>query len=293
MLSFLEYNTYRGKRMLLKNKRAAILDWERKIKQGNVPKSVTKYMKCYWTCYVLAKYGVLNKNIYKFDPIALEKKLASEIPLDWRLLVLSSTDTEDVPLSDLSYWSYWSKEQIKIGTKWYGRGTVLLKCPEFVMVLHIDNGSITSIQIETDHSGLFSVTTCWYLSAFFNFSGLSYSLTPSEHGVPGSKYLGYNFNNNTYGFGPSRAFDSIFYNITESEALLPRFTFENLKRTMTGRIFTYYDPHSDNSYKIEFFLPSDTPITMEISEYLDKDKLQSELKTDPSLVDFLKSLSVI
>jgi hypothetical protein len=292
MLSFLEYNTYRGKRMLLKNKRAAILDWERKIKQGNVPKSVTKYMKCYWTCYVLAKYGVLNKNIYKFDPIALEKKLASEIPLDWRLLVLSSTDTEDVPLSDLSYWSYWSKEQIKIGTKWYGRGTVLLKCPEFVMVLHIDNGSITSIQIETDHSGLFSVTTCWYLSAFFNFSGLSYSLTPSEHGVPGSKYLGYNFNNNTYGFGPSRAFDSIFYNITESEALLPRFTFENLKRTMTGRIFTYYDPHSDNSYKIEFFLPSDTPITMEISEYLDKDKLQSELKTDPSLVDFLKSLSV-
>jgi hypothetical protein len=292
MLSFLEYNTYRGKRMLLKNKKAAILDWERKIKQGNVPKSVTKYMKCYWTCYVLAKYGVLDKDIYKQDPVKLEKQLANEVPLDWKLLVLSSTDTEGVPLADLSYWSHWSKEQIKVGTKWYGRGTVILKCPEFVMILHIDNGSITNIQIETDHSGLFSVTTCWYLSAFFNFSGLSYSLTPSEHGIPGTKYLGYNFNNNTYGFGNAKSFDSIFYNINESDALLPRFTFENLSRSMTGRTFTYYDKVNDNSYKIEFFLPSDTPITMEISDYLDRDKLRSELKKDHDLVDFLKKLSV-
>jgi hypothetical protein len=292
MLTFIEYNTIKSKRIILKNKKAAILDWERRIKQGNVPQSVTDYMKCYWTCYVLQNYGVIDKDIFSVNPKQKELELAGKIPQEWRLLVLSSTDTESIPLADLSYWSYWSKEQIKIGNKWYGKGSVIVKCPEAVFKMEIDNGTISNILIETDHKGVFSMTTCWYLSAFFNFTGLVYSMTPSEHGLPGTMYLGYTFHNNSYGFGFASSFDSIFYYTKEQEALLPSFTFDVLKRKLVGKIFTYFDPVRDNEYKVEFFLPSSTPVTMEVSEYLDKKKLQQQMKSDSSITEFVKQLSV-
>jgi hypothetical protein len=292
MLSFIEYNTIKSKRIVLKNKKAAVLDWERRIKQGNVPQSVTNYMKCYWTCYVLNNYGVLDKDIFSVNPVDKERELASAIPQEWRLLVLSSTDTESIPLSDLSYWSYWSKEQIKIGNKWYGQGIVIVKCPEAIFRMEVDNGSIGTISVETNHKGDFSMTTCWYLSAFFNFTGLVYSMTPAEHGLPGTLYLGYHFYNNTYGFGLASSFDSIFYYTRESESLLPPFAFDTLKRKLVGNIFTYYDPSREDEYKVEFFLPSSTPITMEISDYLDRQKLKEQMKVDSSITEFVKKLSV-
>lgn len=161
MLNFLEYNTHKFKRMILKNKNAVALDWERKIKQGNIPKVVTDYMKCYWACYILNKHQVLDEDIYHFDMKKYEQELASKIPTEWKLLVLSATDTEGFLLTDLSYWSYWSKEQIKIGNKWYGKGEIIMKFPEAILKIQVDNGVISKLFVETDYKGVFSVTTCW------------------------------------------------------------------------------------------------------------------------------------
>jgi len=292
MLSYIEYNTYRSKRVVLRNKKAAVLDWERRIKQGNVPQSVTDYMKCYWTCHVLSKYGVLDKDIFVTSPREKEANLANQIPQEWKLLALSTTDTEGIPLADLSYWSYWPKEQVKIGNRWYGQGAVLVKCPEVILKLEVENGSIGNIFVETNHKGLFSMTTCWYLSAFFNFTGLNYSLTPSEHGLPGVLYLGYNYNNNGYGIGYASSFDSIFYQTKMHESLLPSFTFETLERELVGNNFTYYDKTRDCSYKVEFFLPNNNPLVMDVSNYLDKEKMKIAMRTDKVIQEFVKKLSV-
>jgi len=291
VLSMIEYNSIKKLQVILKNKKASIVDWEKKIIQGKVPGSVRDYIKCYWVCNIISEYEVDDLDIYTKHPFEKEKELVNEMPMEWKVILLNSVESEGVELAYVNFWSYWDREQVKIMGKWYGNGSCFISLPELFMKISVSNGIVQNLTIETDYSGDLPSSTSWYLNSFFRNSGIYTEFANSEFGSIDQLYLGFKYKEGIFGIGRAKSFDIILMQTKFSNNLRPSFLYRKMNREKKYNAFIYRDTDG-KEYKINFFVPVDEKFVVDLSEYIDTNKIPLLINDSPKLLNFVQSMSI-
>jgi hypothetical protein len=288
VVNLIKYNSYAHRKMNIVHHRATEIDWGRKSIMGKMPQSASDYLRNYWMCRLLVEYKIDQLDVFNVNPVEREKVLVESLSLDWKIILLSSLESEEIPLADLSYWCYWEKEQVRIGYKWFGHGVCILKTPEAVLRLVLDNGVLTKLDIESDYHGYFSNSTSWFLHNYLNFSGIHVDLILSDFCDPDDYYLGYSQSTQTYGYHRPNQFDYVVSRQSKAPLLLPGFTKVCLPRKRVGSHFLYGE---DSQYYIDFFVPTSEPSQVSFKGVFDIEKIKAN-KANPDLRKFLHDLSI-
>nr|UUW20960.1 MAG: RNA-dependent RNA polymerase [Sanya bunya-like virus 13] len=288
-LGYLEYCSYSHTHMITKNTHANEMDWSRRMLSGKLPRSAEDYMKSYWTCKILNDYDLLDKDIFTHDIRAKERALADQLPQEWKLVLLTSLSEESTPLCQINYWTYWEREQIKLGRRWVGAGICVVKTPEAVFRVKVSSGAVIGLEIETNHSGFFSSPTSWYLNNVFKYSGLTAEFTDTSYVDKDKYYFGYLEKDHSFGYGRARMFDFVVGSVTESNELIPKEFYTEMKRERVGAHYKYKS--GEASFYIDFFVPMEDPVTISFKNLLDTEKMK-DFAADEGLIRFLQKMSV-
>lgn len=288
-LGYLEYCSYSHTHMITKNTHANEMDWSRRMLSGKLPRSAEDYMKSYWTCKILNDYDLLDKDIFTHDVKAKERALADQLPQEWKLVLLTSLSEESTPLCQINYWTYWEREQIKLGRRWVGAGICVVKTPEAIFRVKVSSGAVIGLEIETNHSGFFSSPTSWYLNNVFKYSGLTAEFTDTSYVDKDKYYFGYLEKDHSFGYGRARMFDFVVGSVTESNELIPKEFYTEMKRERVGAHYKYKS--GEASFYIDFFVPMEDPVTISFKNLLDTEKMK-DFAADEGLIRFLQKMSV-
>jgi len=287
-LKYLESNTFPHVRLMVKNTTASAIDWNKKLISGKVPKGAREYMQHWWTCKTLSEYNILDKDIYIEDPIFKERTLASQLPDEWKLILLTSTSWESLPLSEVNHWCYWEKEQLRMGSTWVGHGACVVKLPEAVIRLEMAGGVCNRIQVYSEHIGFFSQSSSWYLHNVLRHNSVNSQYLDSALGSPNSMYLGMDTISTNYGIGRSGNFDVIL----EVEWLdIEPFPIDFKKVLPFKRKYGHYTFFGENNYYIDFFVPTEDPSRVSFRGLFDMEKLKSYTE-DSDVLGFIKKISI-
>jgi hypothetical protein len=271
------------------SKAASILDWEMKLAAGRVPDVAKEYIKIWWTCSVLADYKILDVDLYNVPPRQLEKECADRLPNEWKMILLTSLEQQSFPLSDINHWIYWEKPQLRLGTQWVGSGSCIVKVPEGSIRVTMAGGSCISVQIFTDHTGMFSQSSSWYLHNVLVNSAVNAQFFDPILASPNRMYLGVNNNSSMYGYGRANNFDMVLDVIILDEAPYPLEFKTKLAYKKQKNHFEYLG--QSKSYYIDFFVPVDNPVQISFKGFFDMQKIR-ENASDPYLTAFIKDLAV-
>jgi hypothetical protein len=278
----LVYNSFKWKRILIRARNTTVVDWSRRMIGGKMPESVTNFLKVYWFEDLCRRYGVSHFDI--FLPYQKLEELKAAVPDEWKAVLNAEMEPHKC-LVDMPYWVCWTKEQVKLGKNWYGSGECYMSVPEALFEFKVLNGRISSIRMQSQHSGPFSIATNWYLNVFFFYSGLTSDVVPSEFGDPSSLYLGQDSNGN-YRIGRPNLFAQVYIDSTVAMNVLPGFARQELPYTKRGATVIYHGRGRD--YKVNFFIPLDQPVVLDLAAYIDKEKLKHILPNEPKLNDFVQ-----
>nr|UUW20939.1 MAG: RNA-dependent RNA polymerase [Sanya bunya-like virus 2] len=276
------YNSFKWKRILIRAKNTSAIDWSRRMVSGKMPQSITDFLQLYWFEKVCEKYDVRRFDIFK-DYDSLEV-LRARIPDEWKPVINAELDPSKY-LIDMPYWCCWTKEQVKLGKNWYGSGECFISLPEVMLKLTIVSGRIRNIEMETDHFGPLSTASNWYLNVFFYYSGLTADIAPRDFGDPSSMYLGQD-DNGTFKIGRPGVFSQIYLDSKIGVSLSPAFARRQLNYKQNGSQVVYYDGLRE--YKVNFFIPLDQPVLLDLAQYIDTEKLRALLTTEPDLNSFVQ-----
>jgi hypothetical protein len=288
VMQLLKHNSYTHTKLTIKSHQAAEIDWKKRSLVGSMPQAALDYVKNYWVCRMITEYGISDLDIYFINPLEREKSLVEELSTEWKLILLSSLESESKPLDQLSYWCHWEHEQIQLGTRWYGHGVCVLKTPEANLRLTCDNGVLTKMEVQSDHIGFFSNSTSWFLHNYFNFSGMNTDEVLSSLVEPDQYYLGYSAESHTYGYHRPQMFDYVILNQVKVENVLPGFTHVHVPRKRIGNHYMYgydYDKY------VDFFIPTSEPAKVGFAGIFDMDKLRAN-KDNANLRKFLFEVSI-
>jgi hypothetical protein len=288
MLSYIEHCTYAHSHVTLKNKAAREIDWSRKLLGGKLPKIATDYMKSYWMCKTLSDFDILDLDIYTYPVLEQEKSLAEKLPFEWKMLLVSNMSS-DTALADVSYWTYWEKLQIRLGQRWVGTGKCIIKIPEATLTVKVSSGAVSSIQIDTQHMGYFSTPSSWYLNNILKFSGINANFTDPSYVSPHTLHLGYSMKDKCFGWGRSRLFDLVVENVAEGKQLIPSEFYFPMRREKVRNHYIYHS--NENQFYIDFFVPTEDPVSVSFKGLLDPHKLKAHSQ-DERILRFIQKLSI-
>jgi len=288
MLSYIEHCTYAHSHLMLKNKAAREIDWSRKLLGGKLPKIAKDYMKSYWMCRTLSEFNILELDIYTYSVREQEKLLADKLPFEWKMLLASSMSAESA-LVDVNYWTYWEKLQVRLGHRWVGTGKCIIKIPEATLVVKVSSGSVTGIQLETQHMGYFSTPSSWYLNNILKFSGINASFIDPNYVSPHGMHLGYSMKDRCFGWGRPRLFDLVVETVTEDRQLIPSEFYHPMGRKKVRNHYIYSD--GDRQFYIDFFVPTEDPVSVSFKGLLDPSKLKA-FSQDERVLKFIQKLSI-
>jgi hypothetical protein len=292
VIKLLENNSFKHKKLIIKNKSAQRMDWDKKIIHGHVPASVVEFMSLNWTCNILEKYNLKQySNIYLQDPWEIKNLMVKDLSEDWRPIVQNTAIDENMPLVNTTFWSHWSKEQTKIANSWFGSGKCLLSLPEIFLEVTLTNGAVDDLKFETNHTGAFSLASSWYLNTFFRFSGVNAEMIDAAFANPNQIYLCYNSKDAVFGVGHAKGYDMIFSQSNKKYDLIPSFCYKELKREKKGNNFVYFDSELSLSYKISFFVPMDEPATVDFQRFLNMDQVK-QMSENKDIKKFIESMSL-
>lgn len=266
------YNSIKWKKLMIRARQSAVVDWNCKVVQGKLPHTVQDFLECNWMINLCAKYDVLQEDIFKEDLPLLLKSLKKSIPDEWKSIVNSQIQ-ENKSLLNTPYWSCWTKRQVKLGNSWYGSGECFINLPEMFIQLLVTHGEITSIRIETDYIGPLSTASSWYLNIFFHYSGIHTEVVPNDFGDPTKIYLGYSSAEGIFSTGRSKTTDLIYLSSEFSKGIIPSFCFNediNFVRTKNSVSFVL----KEREIKVDFYIPLDQPLILDLKKYIDKEKLR-------------------
>lgn len=273
----LSYNSSKWKRYQIVSLRAASVDWSMKVMSGSIPGKVREYLECYWMLSIAEKNQVLEDDIFKLDLKSQCDELRNAIPRDWKPILAAELDPSSC-LADMPYWCCWTQEQMRLGPKWYGAGECYLSLPELEYVrFEVTSGRVNKILLKGASTGQLSVASSWYLGVFLNNSNLFYDQTPSEFGDPSSIYLGYHSSTGLYGIGRPSAFDFIYIDSCVDEQTTPAFIYKEMRITAVKNGAIY---HGEQDYKVNFFLPIEQPLTVDLKAYVDPKKVKSQMEKE-------------
>jgi hypothetical protein len=292
VIYLLSTNSYKHLIIEIRNKAAQVLDWNKKIIQGKIPNNVKSYIDLYWMCDILEEFKMFNYEIFDKNPRDDLQFLKKSISEDWLPIVNSSTPNPDLTLSELNFWTYWSKEQIKIAGRWYGSGICVINLPEIVCSLKVVNGVIEELDFESEKTGELSLASSWYLNVFFRFSGLHIEMVSSDFADPTKIYLGYKNKDSVFGIGRGKGFDSIILCSNKNYNLLPGFTFKELIPKKQNRNYIYHDPENMQDYKLSFFFPTTEPAKIDFKPYLNKDAIQKLCLKNNDIKIFVQKMAI-
>jgi hypothetical protein len=288
-LTYLETNSMAHTRLRLKNTAAASVDWRKKLTAGKIPQVAKDYVQLWWTCTLLSDNGILDKDLYIQDMRALEKQAADLLPEEWKLILLTSVEQRNSPLSDINHWIYWEKEQLKMGTMWVGSGACVVKLPEATVRLEMSGGTCKLIQIFTNHSGFFSQSSSWYLHNVLNNSAVSAQYFDPVLANPNTKYLGISSNSSMYGIGRANAYSLVIEVQWVDREPFPSEFYQTLPYDKKRNHFSYKGKLRD--YYIDFFVPVEDPIKITLRGVFDLEKVRQHAN-DPIVVDFVKKVAI-
>jgi hypothetical protein len=278
----LVYNSFKWKRILIRAKNTTSVDWSRRMVSGKMPKSITDFLQLYWFEKICQRYNVRRYDIFK-DYKTLEQ-LREEIPDEWKPVINAELDPKKY-LIDMPYWCCWTKEQVRLGRHWFGSGECYMSLPEAMIKFSIISGRISRISIESDHFGPLSTASNWYLNVFFYYSGLTADVAPKDFGDPSSFYLGQD-SDGVFKIGRPNTFSQIYLDSALEKSISPSFTKKQLNYRQNGSQVTYFD--GIHEYKVNFFIPLDQPVVLDLSVYIDTEKLKHLLPTEPDLNSFVQ-----
>jgi hypothetical protein len=288
-VSALCYNSLKWKRIMIRARSAAVIDWNRKLMQTVLPRSVTSYLECYWFSDLIHKYGVEEKDIYKEDFQLHYQGIKNSVPEEWRPILNAEVKPSNV-LSEMPYWCCWTQEQVKLGRKWYGSGECFISVPEAMFRIDISGGNINKICAEVSNFGVFSAATSWYLSIFFSYSNLTVERIPGAFAPQNTRVLGFNTQTQTFGIGWGKNFDWFFDKLCFQENVTPLFSTRELQYVQNGNKIIYKD--KDMSYKVYFFIPLEQPTIVDVAKFLDKTKCkEAVLKGDDQILIFINEVA--
>jgi hypothetical protein len=279
----LMYNSIKWKRIPIRAKNTTIIDWNRRVVNGKLPDAVTEYLQKYWFDSLCHRYEVTDFDIFQSECKTLEQ-LRLEIPDEWKPIINSELNPSKY-LIDMPYWCCWTKEQVKLGHNWYGSGECYISIPEVMIKLNIISGAIKSIEFEGDHSGPLSTASSWYLNVFFYYSGLQADLVPREFGDPSKIYLGQD-TDGRFKIGRPNTCSMVYFDSSLEKNVIPSFSVKPINYTKKGATVIYHDTTVD--YKVNFFIPLDQPVVLDISKFLNKEKLRKQLPREPKLNNFVQ-----
>jgi hypothetical protein len=284
----LSYNSSKWKRYMIVSLKAASVDWSMKIMSGSIPSTVKDYLECYWMIQVAEKNDVSGEDIFKVDMNELSNKLRSLIPRDWKP-ILSAELAHSNCLADMPYWCCWTQEQVRLGPKWYGFGECFISLPELEYIrFSVTSGRVNHIGLKGFSTGQFSVASSWYIGVFLNNSGLFYDCVPSEFGDPSSIYLGYHSSTGIYGIGRPGTFDFIYMDSAADEESTPAFIYKEMRTTPTRNGALY---HGDIDYKVNFFIPIEQPLVIDLKKYVDAEKIKKQMNNS-QVRSFVRNVAV-
>jgi hypothetical protein len=289
VLNYMCHSSRAHMKLIVKNKSAHEYDWTRKITAGKMPQSAVSYMKSYWLCKILQDYNILDMDLYYEDPKEKERQLAKELPEEWKMILTSTVQSKETPLAHHNHWIYWEKEQIKLGTRWVGEGSCIVKVPEAISKIHIANGTVVRIDLSTSHTGFFTASSSWYLNNILKYTGINASFSDPSYQPPNSMCLGYVFKEKLYGFGRPRMFDFIVDNVRLSDDPTPSDFFDQMSFKMERNHYRYFG--RDTSYYIDFFVPTEDPVTVSFKGIFDLEKVRMNAE-NLDLRRFIKKASV-
>nr|WAK73574.1 RNA-dependent RNA polymerase [Phytophthora palustris bunya-like virus 9-1] len=266
------------------------VDWRRRVVNGRVPESVMKTLEVTNVIEMAKKFGVEDRDIFKCDLNTRLEQSKNEIPTSWRPLLHATLSEHKIPLIEEQYWIYWIKDQVKNGRNWYGKGEIILGLPEVKMKVMVNNGTITEIITEGEVTCFFSATTNWFLTNFFNMSGMRLPMDLSRYQNPNDLVFGYNSQKARYGLDYPLRFDSVFPFPVLNSSITESFMYSTCERVKKGRYWNYIE-ESGRAHKIEFFIPSYEKPVIDMSNYVEKSKIRALLK-DEKIRDFCFKLSV-
>jgi hypothetical protein len=284
----LSYNSTKWWKIEIRGHRAAVVDWNRKVMHTILPKSVTDFLEVCWFYDTVCKYGIEKLDVFNTDVVALLETTRRDVPPEWKPIV----DAEQKPssvLSEMPYWCCWTQEQVRLGTRWFGSGTCYISVPEAILKLTVSSGEVKEMLIETTHQGSFSKASSWYLSVFISYSGLRFESLPAEMADPGCVYLGFSTEDHIYGIGRPKTFDWVYSMTVLGFSVLPTFSKKTLPFKKIGNNLLYLD--YDKEYKVRFFIPLDRPVIVNVSKYMNKEKVQSLVVSNSELNNFLYEVS--
>nr|WAK73566.1 RNA-dependent RNA polymerase [Phytophthora palustris bunya-like virus 1] len=289
LLTLIEVATHAHKRLKVKNSAAASIDWNKKMISGRAPKAAIDYMKSFWLCQTLSDYNIIDKDLYLENPRETESLLASQLPDEWKTILLTSVRQRDSALADINHWCYWEREQVKLGRDWVGYGSCVVKIPEATIKLEMSGGSLTKISIYTKHEGLISTASSWYLHSLFSLSSTTIQMFDSSISLPNVKYLGLNARGHIYGFGLAYQFDALHEVVWLEEEPIPLEFYDRMESRRERNHYKYIGESKD--YYIDFFIPVEDPINISYQGIFDLDKIK-ENSEDPDVINFLRKVSV-
>jgi len=275
-------------KLVIKNKAAHEVDWSKKLTSGKVPGTAKQYMKTYWVCSKLTEYGLQDLDIYISDPFEEERILANNLTDEWKAILLTSVSLEASPLAELSHWTYWQHEQIKIGSRWFGDGVCIVKIPECTVRIAVTSSTTTRLHMYSNHLGYFSSSSSWYLNNVLQFSGINSELVNPEYFPANTTTLGYSIKDKLYGIGYPKMFDYVVANVEPSEDPTPIEFYKVLKHRKARSHYVYEG--EDRDYYIDFFIPTEDPVAISFKGVFDIEKLRN--CTDPKVINFIQRLSV-
>ncbi len=276
MVRFLETNSIRHQKYQISAKNTSIVDWSRRISAGNTPKIVLSLMADLWAWDFFEEQKVTQYDIFKLNPKDRFKENIVKCPLDWRPLLFDHNDVEGKPLIDISYWTYWGREQIKVGHKWYGQGNLTVSLPETEMHWVLDSGLIIQVDVTISNPIKFSRTSCWFISNFLNANELEFRFIDSEYIEPSKLVFGYNIQSRTYGVDFPFAFDYALDDTNLDADFMEPFMYETCNSYFNKS--HYFLIFEDDTKKVDFFVPYEKSIKISLKDYIDTDKLRGNMK---------------
>jgi len=288
-LVYLEVSSYAGRRLRFKNSQASSIDWNKKMVAGRMPDVAKEYIRHYWICNVLQEYNLLNKDLFNFDMQLEEQRLATSLPDEWKMILLTSVGQSSMPLADINHWIYWEKEQLRIGRNWVGSGVCVVKIPEAVIKLELAGGRCNKISIKSNHSGLFSTSSSWFLHNVLKYGAVSADFFDPDLSKINENYLGVVQNSTVYGVGRSKMFDFVIEVEWLENEPFPSEFYRQLPNRKVGNHFLYEG--RDRNYYIDFFVPVEDPVSLSFKGIFDLEKIRNN-SDDPELGRFIKKLSI-
>ncbi|QTT61003.1 RNA-dependent RNA polymerase [Phytophthora condilina negative stranded RNA virus 11] len=289
LLTYLSHNSIRyGKRPIISTSTSRV-DWRRRVVSGRVPEVVLETLELQSILELAQNYEVEDEDIFLYSLKDKLGNLLSETPVSWRPLLYASISRHDVPLINEHYWVYWERDQVKSGRNWYGKGACVVSLPEAMLRITCNNGVVSEIEFESESKTNFNTTTNWFLGNMLRLSGMNLPLDLAQYQDPNKLVLGYNSKACTYGIDYPNRFDLVFPNPLITHEVSKSFMYVDCDREKVGRYWRYND--GNRIYKIEFFVPTVETPTIDITKFVDIDKVKGKISQD-KIREFCFNISV-